>query len=731
LVLSDLFSQSLTAHRNSQPRSTHPETKDLEKSRPFTNGLSQHDSTQHKDSHKDQPQKITHPLPAKPPIKHLLPPRPQSPPRSHPEHKQKRSFETNDISRPEKRVKTQGEPGPLLSFNGSQKVTPHKHESATTDTKLPQSKAANSTTGPHSSTPTNKVSPTKPAETKTQPKKTSSNKPLDLPALLSPLPEDLVTEDSGFSTTKKHESEKSTPSKTGRGIGSDTIVVKQPPLKATMPTSSPKSGPSKLPPPPFVLPRLLSPDLPDIVEAELLRLQQKHSLNSVEARHENARRPDAPGVARKTTKAKVGHPPKKSQPEFSSNSSAAHVEKDEKHLIVKIPYKKRQARDIARILGLTQKPRGQREKVEGDNTHARDSPFTASSSNKNTYSSDSDEDVPLAKDRGFKAPVVAATASSSARKRPSTISDNREPAAKRAKGLEGIDTAKISKTLGPAFKSPAPSAPGTSKEKDLLSTPKKGDTLKSVIMRKVDSNDGQARTPQPPKTSTPASTEKSRFNSEQPPNHDVVEEARLFALGTSLKRKMQNMINPENLDKLQESEATEARKLACCSGIEGQLAYMLAFQARGRIAQKKNIPVDPRVWEDFTGLFGFVGSNTRYYPELAALCDQLCALGREQLNRIYLENLKDFKNVSEKCVGDIRENSKKRDSLWQSAARSEHVLKELGVEKTLLGPWSSIHQAVGMGLAVLDKYSARERLSRSSDQLGENGKPFHGHGSRG
>jgi hypothetical protein len=510
-----------------------------------------------------------------------------------------------------------------------------------------------------------------------------------------------------------------TPS-TKKDLGSDTIVVKQPHIKSNPATSSPPSDLPKSSPLPFVLPRLLSPDLPEIVEEELLRLQQKSAatLNTVEARHEKARLPDTPGVARKTPKVKpkgaiVGHPPKKEKVVAESSKLATvHERESKKSLIVKIPYKKRNAIHIQRILALTQKPRGQMEKLEAGERLARERSTSAAPPKDD---SESEEDVPLAKGRATKAP--SAPTSTRSKKRPSDSAD--QPAPKRPKLPENVDIAKASTPVAPAFKSPALSAP-PSAQKSLLATPKKGDAMKSVAMRRVDSNDGLARTPQNPSTSTPASAEKPRANGiDQRPNPELdrqlADEVKFYPMGTMLKRKMDSLISPRNRDSKDPVPDSE-RKAGLCIGVESLMAYMLAFHARDRIAHLRGQPPNCQSWDGWLKLQFFLLGSTKHYTELHALIEQMGAVAREMLNRDFMEHLGSVKESAkiEKLVRDTRENWRARDAAWIGVKRNEKVLRELGIKETL-GPWSTCKDAVCLAGSVLGAYSAKERLEWSPD----------------
>lgn len=626
-------------------------------------------------------------------MKHPLPPRPPSPRRDQEPRQQKRPHNSGDAFFPEKRIKSEGKP-PL----NPQSSVPRKSEGATHSRPSPSQKPV--AAHPQTSTSTKKTPGinTKLADTKTSSPK-SSERPLKLPKILSPLPDDLIIPpESNLASVKMSEfdkaaskgtSSKSTPPKsTPKTDSPDTIVVKPGRPRDNSSASSSRPAPSKLSDdlPPFVLPKLLSPELPDIVEAELLRLKERgpSSLNTVEARHEKARQPGAPGVAQKTQKPKVGHPPKKSHAE----SSKSQTSKDEeaRSLVVKIRYKKRLAKDIQRILALPSKP------VKKQDTADRLRERSASDVPPFRDGSDSEEDVPLATSRSGKTP-----AGTTGQKRPSGY-DSKEPALKRPKGPENADFAKSSTPVTPAFKSPAPTL---SKETGHLVTPKKTDAIKSVAMRRVESADSHAHTPQPGNLSTPVSAEKPRTNGLAPQvvaqeiARATQEDAIFLPLGTTLKRKMD--ANQKKTD------ATEnERKVAFMNGIEALMCYMIAFYARDKKSGLRNQAPNVEYWESFFTLWNFIEKLTIREPELHALIGQLGAVSREQWNKANIEQPKERRDW-EKTASNLRE----RDRLWMQCKRDEQLILRLGVTSTL-GPWSSISEAVGFGIATLTCYAEKQ-----------------------
>jgi hypothetical protein len=637
-------------------------------------------------------------------VKHGLPPRPQSPRKNRDlkqpaePRQQKRPLESGDVSQPEKRTKIEHSRTPSNSL-------PRKPETPTG--KLFPGK-------PHkpqhpSPQPRKEITTHKPNHTF----KPSSEKPLDLPPLLSPLPADLDSSPgiksqpaSGFGNTKISEPGKNSSRSTHSNpsnfkVGPDTIVVKKPQQIDSSPLSPPPKSPV------LPLPTLLSPTLPHIVEEELVRLQQKSAekaeksaaLNTAEARYEKARQPDTPGVARKTITPKVGHPPKKSQAE--STKSKIPADRIEPKLIVKLKYKKRRANDIQRILGI--RPRSkkvflqlEKERLSGN----KESPTKAPAPD----SDEDEDDVPLSKiaPKPTTAPPIS-------KKRSSDSVDSRtsEPAPKRPKGPDTIDVQKSRTTLDPPFKSPAITGPSP---KNLLSTPKKGDAMKTTAMRRVDSNDGLSRTPQT-STSTPASAEKLRVNGDvrSNPDHDHLraEEKKLGDVALKLKRKMDEILKTKSLNR--DTVTEQEMKLGLCHGMESLVTYRNAW-----VLQEKNLKQpNAKNWTDGVQLWRFVEAHAKPFPVLSALAAQVGALFREEANRIYVDTLKE-KRDDRQFVGLLVLNSKERDRLWSNANSGRGVLEELGVDH-LMGPYTSAGEEMVYAIDVLERYSRKEKLGYKRD----------------
>jgi hypothetical protein len=318
---------------------------------------------------------------------------------------------------------------------------------------------------------------------------------------------------------------------------------------------------------PFRLPELLPRELPPNVEELLAKSKQptrKH--DTVQARHERSRNPDAPGVARKAPKPSAAEKRRASK---ASDSSPPEITYDPPRQIVKLKYKKSMSKDIQRILKM--KPVPNRAILELADGIVPDKPVVSK--------------------------VKAAES-----KRPRPVPDEQaERSIKRAKVPGKIDSEKAaSAQLLPPFKSPS-LAPTSAKKLTTSAskvTPKKGDAMKSVAMRRVDSADDNTLTPKTGAASTPASTEKPRQNGSDPKSAEVercrAANIKYSEMGKTLKRKRDVYIH------------SKENQLATLAGAESLLAYLVAFDAFDAMYRKMG---RPNTGDNWLSLFPLLQAN--------------------------------------------------------------------------------------------------------------------------
>ena len=536
---------------------------------------------------------------------------------------------------------------------------------------------------------------------KTSEAKLSAKKPtvdksaVNLPPFHSPLPQDLAAY-----------ADQTVPDDT-QVNGHDTAIqpfnghgAKQSNTGSDSPNSSPLSTPPKSSPMEFVLPQILSPTLPEEIEQALRRpvadIGKSTPPLTVEGRHEKARQPDTPGVARKV---KVGHPPKRRSDESSSSirsrdPSRGPTEK-QTSLIVKIPIKKKARQDVQRILKLPAKSDRKSQKLEAEKL-SQASIVVAHPKGKKSAALPSDsEDEALQK-------------TSSAKKRPSEGLTS-EPAAKRTKIPKSIDVAKAS-TPAPAFKSPVTSAPTPQK---LLATPKKGDAIKEVAMRRLDSAESHdARTPQTTITSTPASAEKPRINGEVHRLNPELDRLTIdFDKYNSLARTLKHARDPIVKDlPSSHPDFMTLRLRAACTGIESLLSWMIAFEAQEKINTIKG-KRDTTMWESLIAYLRDVERHTSKDKTLHAVTSNLAALCCEVYVKQVLNSGGDGKTLLEK----VKENDRNRTKYWKWAEEEKGAIALMrgmghGKDEITLGPWiTDMRYAARWALTILQSWEAEKK----------------------
>jgi hypothetical protein len=226
--------------------------------------------------------------------------------------------------------------------------------------------------------------------------------------------------------------------------------------------------------------------------------------------------------------------------------------------------------------------------------------------------------------------------------------------------------------------------------------------VKSVAMRKVDSNDGLARTPQTAATSTPASAEKPRIIGEVRPNSETdklrADQKKAYDIALLLKRKMDNLLGVKSGP--DRSSVTEAdKKLGCSIGFESLATYMNAFSIGDKLLKHRQVTV----WHGALGLVSFLDHETRKYPALSALKSQLGAVICQELAKAFME-LTDPKEKYE----EWRQNEGHGSRLWLDVHRGRKVLQEVCGVTEILGPWSTVAEVVDFTMKALEGYAKTE-----------------------
>lgn len=642
-------------------------------------------------------------------MKHSLPPRPQSPRRVVSDGRNnKRPLESDEPSHAEKRARTDRANSHL------QKIV--KPENNSTKAKAPPSNLSKS--DDHASKFSKGIGDTKSNK--------SSGKPVNnLPPLLSPLPADLTTPTT-FDSPKKVDQKASssdTPSKSKPSVSGKKLPPKELPLqRASSPTTPPRTIS------PFKLPTLLSPTLPDVVEAALAELKKekldkpKESENptsapenhqdkslTVEERHTQARKPDTPGVARKTVSgAKIGHPPKRSasntplqKPREVSKAPAAG-----QSLVVKLPYSKKKAMTIERLVRLTPRPSPEFKKLEAIRkkegfeammAHGSSKKAPAFSANVALHDSESEDDIPSSQSR-----------KTVSKKRPSDVLPSKsEPPPKRAKQSDNLEVTTARKTVPSPLKSPM--RPGPS-QKGLLATPKKNEGSRGAAMVKVASSDGYPQTPQGANITATTPQSISTNNADQ---------VRDFA--RSLKKKGERMTridgDRQNLKPVAERSAGVMVVIECICQYMRYFKGMPCANPKELSYSLKDLNV--KNWVTTIPMLNWLQHICKDIPVLHALFAHLSAVCHEECTRAWTTmrispgNTEEDRKKDREMWANQQSSDLKRADAWRvSHSVGYQLLRDFSSkgEPTVVGPWTSVDTITAYCMEVCTALNKKEKL---------------------
>lgn len=210
-----------------------------------------------------------------------------------------------------------------------------------------------------------------------------------------------------------------------------------------------------------------------------------------------------------------------------------------------------------------------------------------------------------------------------------------------------------------------------------------------------------------------------------PPNpeheHLRADEKRFGESALRLKRKMDLYLKTKQETREREAITEREKKLGVCYGLESLVTYMNNWSSQEKI---RKIPGSTQ-WVDGVRLWEFVDGQARGFPVLSALSSQVGALFREEVNKYYVDGLKEgrkevvggkdqLRDLKEGTVEGLVQNSKRREGCWVMVNKGRAVLNELGV-RDVLGPWSSASDALTYAHEVLGKYERKEKVGWKRD----------------
>ena len=215
-----------------------------------------------------------------------------------------------------------------------------------------------------------------------------------------------------------------------------------------------------------------------------------------------------------------------------------------------------------------------------------------------------------------------------------------EPPSKRQKPPTGLDLHQKSCTpVPPAFKSPALSQHGSA-QKPQVSTPKRD--IKSAAMRRMESGEGEAKTPQGlGRVETPVapnSAEKANREGRSASNTSSItssisgaiesasawkaEQNRFLKLGRTLKH---------DADAIFRVPGMAFDKHAIAMAVETILSYMIAFTASDESSRMGGRDRDTGGWPSLLGYIKYVKAATLHHVHMHGLCLQLEGVVRNEI----------------------------------------------------------------------------------------------------
>lgn len=438
--------------------------------------------------------------------------------------------------------------------------------------------------------------------------------------------------------------------------------------------------------------------------------------NTVGARRERSRQPDAPGVARKTTKTHTRESSTTKDVPGESNMSKSAGRADDtrnrgssnvserRRKVVKLKYGKRHMKTIGRILQMKARPLSE---AKVQLAPVSNTPTTEIM--KHARSNDGHDEPSTKRIQ----PAPTSNPSTSENRKHARPDDERdEPSTKRAKGPASLDIQSSHTPVTPSAISPALSAPDSS-QKPFFGTPKKGDSIKSVAMRRVESSDGRGvQTPQGARpTSAPTSVERSRVNgiSHNSAEIEALEALhnKLVKLGQDLKRRGDQVMQ---LKVASPGPVTDDdMKLGIVYHLESVIAFMVAFHASDTACLSKHKPRLPISWKQLVDLLRDFTRRAVPYGELHTLCHMLGAVIRNNLSHVYSECCERAMRAGDRET-EVAMHSK---DLAMNTLSQEQYMRDFEREREKYGMGSAltVAETKGIALRVLENYCMKNGLA--------------------
>ena len=141
-------------------------------------------------------------------------------------------------------------------------------------------------------------------------------------------------------------------------------------------------------------------------------------------------------------------------------------------------------------------------------------------------------------------------------------------------------------------------------------------------------------------------------------------------------------------------------------GVESIMAYMLAFHFANQMSTMRGHSILPESWKDLFPVWNFVNSAATHFGELSILLSNLAAVSREQMCRFFVEAPAESRD-NEAFVAAYKD----KDKLWSRAKTGQPSLRKLVSDGNgILGPWTTVPEAIAFGGAILEKYAVVHKI---------------------
>ncbi|KAL5630442.1 hypothetical protein BROUX41_000314 [Berkeleyomyces rouxiae] len=277
-------------------------------------------------------------------------------------------------------------------------------------------------------------------------------------------------------------------------------------------------------------------------------------------------------------------------------------------------------------------------------------------------------------------PPSSSLVSSTGKKRPATFVDPPadQVASKKPRSIDASVRLNVPAT---------PSKQGTAMSRVASNSSAVGTTPGGDTSANSPAGPGSALDRAPPKTSIPA-----------PVRHRI---DLYMELGRSLKHQRDAVLRSfSSGDNPRDHTSSPEVMASALIGIESILAYMIGFKTIGDQRLRERKILDPGNWRSVLPLVSELASWTQSYRTILPLVLQLQALIYEELIAAFVSN-------PATPFGEVSKHLLRRTDSWTQARKAA---RSASLVETMLGPWSSVDDAVRRALDVMAAFARKNAL---------------------